>query len=342
MTNILLLCATTPSQQLNPLIKVSTTPATMELSKVHLVSVFTASDSPETGGNLLPVVLDASALSEEDMRRIAREYGHEASFLIPLPEASSESQKADYQLRFFVPEHEMEMCGHVTVGTTWLLGELGILRDDQKEVCYSTKSGLVRARRRQQEGRILVEVSQPRGWVTPVQDEALRREIAAVLGESAGDKINTESIQNACTSRAKTVVPMRDSAALDALKPNFSRMQALCEKLGSTGLYPYAPHNDNSSNVPTRNDSLVVHARQFPKASGYPEDAATGIAAAALSFALLENNVLGEDRSVVVRQGEAMGCPSEIRVRIEFDGEEAVCWIGGTVRHVKRFETNEN
>ncbi|TLS22942.1 uncharacterized protein PpBr36_06450 [Pyricularia pennisetigena] len=313
----------------------------MELSKVHLVSVFTASDSPETGGNLLPVVLDASALSEEDMRGIAREYGHEASFLIPLSEASSVSQKADYQLRFFVPEHEMEMCGHATVGTTWLLGELGILRDDQNEVCYSTISGLVRARRRKQEGKILVEVSQPRGWVRPVQDEGLSKEIAAVLGESGSDKIDTASIQNACTSRAKTMIPMRDSAALNALKPDFSRMQALCEKLGSTGLYPYALHSDDSGDESTRNGSLIVHARQFPKASGYPEDAATGIAAAALSFALLENKVLGGDRSVIVRQGEAMGCPSEIRVRIESGSEEAVCWIGGTVRHVKRLETSE-
>ncbi|TLD33007.1 hypothetical protein PspLS_00979 [Pyricularia sp. CBS 133598] len=270
----------------------------MELSKVHLVSVFTASDSPDTGGNLLPVVLDASALSEEDMRRIAREYEHEASFLIPLSEASSESQKVDYQLRFFVPEHEMEMCGHATVGTTWLLGELGILSDDQTEVCYTTKSGLVRARRHKQEGDILVEVSQPQGWARPVQDEALRQEIAAVLGESGSEKIDTGSIQNACTSRAKTMVLMRDPAALDALKPDFSRMQALCEKLGSTGLYPYALHSDDSSsNSSTLDGSLVVHARQFPKASGYPEDAATGIAAAALSFALLENKVLGEDRN---------------------------------------------
>ncbi|KAI6381309.1 hypothetical protein MCOR25_001243 [Pyricularia grisea] len=314
----------------------------MEVSKVHLVSVFTASDSPETGGNLLPVVLDASALSEEDMRRIAREFGHEASFLTPFPETYSASQKADYQLRFFVPEHEMEMCGHATVGTTWLLGELGILGDDQKEVCYSTKSGLVRARRHKQEDGILVEVSQPRGWVKPVQDGALRQEIAAVLGVSGSDNIDMGSIQNACTSRAKTMVPMQDQAALDALKPDFSQMQALCEKLGSTGLYPYALHSDGRTSASTRNGSLVVHARQFPKASGYPEDAATGIAAAALSFALLENNVLGEDRSVVVRQGEAMGCPSEIRVRIEADGEEVVCWIGGTVRNVKRLETSGN
>ena len=50
-------------------------------------------------------------------------------------------------------------------------------------------------------------------------------------------------------------------------------------------------------------------ARQFPRSSGYNEDAATGITASALAFGLLENGLVGkgeeeEEKGMVkVRQG---------------------------------------
>jgi predicted PhzF superfamily epimerase YddE/YHI9 len=59
----------------------------------------------------------------------------------------------------------------------------------------------------------------------------------------------------------------------------------------------------------------IFDAGQFSKSSGYNEDAATGIAASAFSFALLENGVVGENASITLRQGHAMGAPSKIGVR---------------------------
>ena len=76
----------------------------------------------------------------------------------------------------------------------------------------------------------------------------------------------------------------------------------------------------------------VFDARQFPKSSGYPEDAATGIAASALAFGLLCNGLVeASGRPIRVRQGRAMGRPSEIVVRLRRDGGGAVqgCWLGG-------------
>ena len=77
----------------------------------------------------------------------------------------------------------------------------------------------------------------------------------------------------------------------------------------------------------------VFSARQFPKSSGYREDAATGIAAAALSFGLLENRLIERsERVALARQGWAMGRPSEIGVRLRFEqGDIAGYWLGGSV-----------
>jgi predicted PhzF superfamily epimerase YddE/YHI9 len=74
-------------------------------------------------------------------------------------------------------------------------------------------------------------------------------------------------------------------------------------------------------------------ARQFPKSSGYPEDAATGIAAAALAFGLLGNGLVARDSErITIMQGRAMGALSEIRVRLGFaDSRPVGCLLGGSV-----------
>lgn len=297
-------------------------------SPVHLISVFTSPTSPADGGNLCPVVLDASSLSDSDMQSIAKQYGHECAFLLP-------GITGAHRIRFFVPGHEMEMCGHATAGTTWLLRKLGHI-GKSAEVTFTTMSGTVHARVVEGEGEgegqdMFTEISQPKGSVETVQDKDVERETLDVLGLTDVDLQPGIPIQNARTSRVKTMVPIKDVETLHDLKPDFSRMKTICKKLGSTGLYPYAI-SSSSSQQP--GEPTKLEARQFPKESGYPEDAATGIAAAALSFALLHNKVLGPEKMVIVSQGTAMGCPSEIRVRIEDD--EQRCWVGGMSRWVQK------
>jgi PhzF family phenazine biosynthesis protein len=283
-------------------------------SIVRVVSVFT--DGPG-GGNPAPTVVDAAGLSDAEMQQIARHYGHESGFVLPAPEGSG----CDLALRFWVPNHEMEMCGHATVGAIWLLAELGVL--DREEVIVWTRSGPVTARiGRDAAGGRAVEISQPSGTVAPVASD-VAADILAALGISSTDLANTP-IRNACTSRVKTLVPLADADRLDALRPDFDRVDEVCARAGSTGLYPYAWRD---------RDALVLDARQFPRASGYPEDAATGIAAAALAFGLLaDGEVTPGGGPLRVRQGRAMGRPSAISVRFRHDGDQVVgCWLGGEV-----------
>src|SRR5262245_37372864 len=47
----------------------------------------------------------------------------------------------DYTFRFYVPQHEMEMCGHATIGALWVLGAKGILKGPHVRI--DTRSGPV-------------------------------------------------------------------------------------------------------------------------------------------------------------------------------------------------------
>lgn len=280
---------------------------------IRLVNVFTHQGR---GGNPCPIVIDAAALQDDDMRAIAARYGHEAGFVRPPSSADS-----DFTFRFWVPRHEMEMCGHATIGALWCLATAGRL--DAEQMRIETRSGPVTGYvENGSSGNPSVEISQPVGKVvdlTRTQEE----DVLATLRISRSDLLDLP-IQNAVTSRVKTLIPMKSVAHLQALTTDMALTEKCCERIASTGLYPYAVADQAERRF---------EARQFPKSSGYPEDAATGIAAAALAFGLLKNDLVPRDSGrITILQGRAMNALSEIRVRIGFaDGRPVGCLLGGEV-----------
>ncbi|WP_441616830.1 MULTISPECIES: PhzF family phenazine biosynthesis protein [unclassified Cupriavidus] len=290
-----------------------------------MINVFVGGDSGDGvsagGGNPVPLVADARGMTSAAMQSVAAAYGHESAFVLP-----ATAPGFDLRLRFFVPQHEMEMCGHATVGSLWALRQWQQWTAPTARI--ETLSGAVDARWDDAGQRVWI--SQP-----PVQTRVLtvqeRHRVAAVLGlatEAAG-----YAMTNASTSRVKTLIALPDLDTLHALRPDFAAMESLCAAIGSTGLYPYVL----TSLPQTTGGYAVAHARQFPKSSGYPEDAATGIAAAALWGHLVASGALGaaggEPPAVSVRQGESMGRPSEILVapRASETGAPQGCWLSGNV-----------
>ncbi len=265
------------------------------------------------GGNPTGLVLDAGALSTADMQALARACGHESGFVVP----PADPEVADFQFRYFVPRHEMEMCGHATVGALWLLRERGVIADGAYRI--ATLSGIVT-------GAVgaRVEITQPLGEVANA--DRFRDDILDVIGIGR-EALAEGPIENARTSRTKTLVPIASAEILNAMTPDFSQVEALCTALDSTGLYPYAARSVEPG---------VFEARQFPRASGYPEDAATGIAATALATALLKRRRIAEPAAgITIYQGRAMGALSEIQVRLPRDdpsGTISRCWVSGAVR----------
>lgn len=279
--------------------------------ELHFVRVFSDGSG---GGNPAPVVLNADAMSSIAMKEIASRYGHESAFVCDPHDPTN-----TFRLRFFVPEHEMEMCGHATLGAMWLLRRLGRWTSSAAtietlsgtvDVCYDDRLDSIR-------------VSQPQGRVEAINDAAMQIAIREALRIDAAD-LGSLGIVNATTSRTKTLIPIRSVESLHSLAPSFDVVPTLCDALGSTGLYPFAVE---------RTCPLKLHARQFPRSSGYPEDAATGIAAAATLYGALHYGLLaGETSGMSVLQGRAMGKPSRIDVMMRDPGHPAKgCWISGTV-----------
>ena len=287
------------------------------MTEIELVKVFTHMGR---GGNPCPIVVDASSLASAGMQSVARHFGHESGFVLPAP-----GLDCDYTFRFWVPRHEMEMCGHATIGALWALAIKGRLTGEQVRI--QTLSGPVTGYvDRGSSGEPSVEISQPVGKVVDLT-RAEEEQVLSALKISRGDLLDLP-VQNAITSRVKTLVPMRGVRQLNELVPDSAQIEACCDRIGSTGLYPYAIEHQGERRF---------EARQFPKSSGYPEDAATGIAAAALAFGLLRNGLVERNSErITVMQGRAMDALSEIRVRLGFAGSRPVgCLLGGSVTLVE-------
>jgi predicted PhzF superfamily epimerase YddE/YHI9 len=127
---------------------------------------------------------------------------------------------------------------------------------------------------------------------------------------------------NSSIARPKTLVYVNSVEALHKAKaPKPSTADAFrvsCDAVESTGLYLYAPVADTDVDDNSEMDQYGqrIHnsweCRQFPRASGYPEDPATGIAAAALAASLYRRGT--KLPAYKFYQGTAMGQPSLIMV----------------------------
>ncbi len=123
-----------------------------------LVDAFT--DTPSKGNPaavcILPDLADeaaagkgAEAFTEPWMQSVASEMNiSETAFLTkrPLDDADDISDSVDYNLRWFTPTVEVDLCGHATLAAAHILWERGYV-EVGKGISFSTKSGVLTARR---------------------------------------------------------------------------------------------------------------------------------------------------------------------------------------------------
>lgn len=93
-------------------------------------------------GNPAAVVIQQGSLTESLMQQVAAENNlSETAFLKAIPE----SPVADYELRWFTPSHEVELCGHATLASAWVLFNLRGWGGEHLK--FHTRSGVLVARR---------------------------------------------------------------------------------------------------------------------------------------------------------------------------------------------------
>lgn len=211
---------------------------------IYVVDAFT--DKPFAGNPAGVCLLDQPA-DEEWMGKVAHEMGHaETAFLVPLNDGT-------YNLRWFTPTIEVDLCGHATLASAHVLWEAGNLPSDQP-ARFSTKSGELVCRR--QDGGIRMDFPAERVHeiqAPPTLRLALNSKPPVWVGENRMDML----VQLGSAEDVRSLGPSINAIAL----------------LGNRGVIVTADSDD---------PEFDYICRFFAPAAGVPEDNATGSAQCAL------------------------------------------------------------
>jgi len=198
-------------------------------------------DRPLTGNPAGVMPLDRW-LPDDVMQAIAAENNlAETAFTVP-----SESEDADYGLRWFTPAVEVPLCGHATLAAGHIL-----VHSDR--VRFSTKSGILTVTKQEH----LLELDLPAAKPVRTEDPAL----CAALGLSPRPVWLTAPEFN-----DSAIVPLESQAEVRAVKPDFAKLKTI----------------QRMAIVTAPGDEQDIASRVFVPYAGIDEDPVTGSAHAAL------------------------------------------------------------
>jgi PhzF family phenazine biosynthesis protein len=263
---------------------------------VRIVQVDAFTSRPFAGNPAAVCVLPQAA-SEQWMRNVAREMNlSETAFLVP---KSAAPETDGYDLRWFTPAVEVDLCGHATVASAHVLWEDAHLRPEA-QVRFHTRSGLLLADRRGD----WIELDFP---ATP----PLAVEAPAFLADALGARARFVG-----QTRFDYFVEVEGDETVRAMAPDFTALR----KLGVRGII-----------VTARSSSAEFDfiSRFFAPGAGVDEDPVTGSAHCALGPYWSER--MGK-QEFTAYQASARG--GVVRVRVK--GERVI--LGGQAVTVLRGE----
>ena len=240
-----------------------------------------------SAGNPAAVVFDFNG-DDKDKQGIATH--------LNLPVTVFITNTATPSLRFFYPEKEMPLCLHGALAAGYFLME----KNNQTHCTVQTANAQLQLTK--QNNRVQITVSEQQIKSCDID----KTEIQQMLKIHNGTDILSYTVKS--VGSPKLLVQMASSKILNNLHPDFDLIKQWSKDRDINGLYVYA-----------KQDNHFI-ARGFNPKGGHNEDAATGVAAAALTLAL--------QQSITVFQGETLHQPCKLEVVYQ-DSEHIL--VGGII-----------
>ncbi|MCX7711381.1 MAG: PhzF family phenazine biosynthesis protein [Clostridia bacterium] len=283
--------------------------------KVYKMSTFAKSIE---GGNAAGVALNSDFLSEKQMQEIARILAFsETAFVL-------KSECADFKVRFFTPNEEIDLCGHATIGTFFTLSQQNCIKPGKYS--QETKAGILN-----------VEVKEDKSiWMNqtlPSFCEIIDKdEIADSLNISPTVMPEILPAQIVSTGIKDIMIPIKNIDALHSIHPDYSKIEEISRKYGVVGYHLFTA--DTLLNA-------TAHCRNFAPLYGISEESATGTSNGALGCYLFKYGIVDSHQAsnLVIEQGYSMKKPSEILVSLVVQGKEiAEVKVGGRILNFSETE----
>ena len=276
--------------------------------------------APRIGtGNPLAVILQADALSTEQMQAIADWMNLAETTFVLAPSVP----EADYRVRIFTTKKEIAFAGHPSIGTAHALLSQGLQPKTAGVLMQQCQAGVLPIRYQPAQTNNTLSVRVPSSkLVRFAQDgDAL---FNSILPPSQWTNLKPALVEG---GRRWWLAELQDERSVRQFEPDSFAIKQLAEQTQSLGLCIFARRAAPAS-------GLVVRA--FPLGVGIFEDPASGAANAAIAAFLEETgNLAGLGRRYTVSQGREIG--RDAVLTLEIDANRDV-WVGGDCQTVIRGE----
>ena len=264
----------------------------------YIVDAFT--DHPFGGNPAGVVLLEGDAFPKEElMLKIAAELRYSETAFV------RRHSLTEFTIRYFTPKAEVELCGHATIASFFLLCRKGMALG--RCLCHTLAGDLTI----EVGERVMMQMAPPR-IVKTVEDTD---EIYKALG--IGDYKPMLPVQIVYAGLPDFMIQVPDVGTLQTLKPDMDAILEITRRCEAVSFHVFACDKDG----------YTAHVRDFAPLYGVPEESATGTANAALTHYLQQCGCLSEEAECAFLQGEAMGRPSVVATRLQVDGN---IYVGGT------------
>ena len=285
--------------------------------KFYIVDAFTETTF---GGNPAGVVIlpeGADFPSDEVMVKTAAELRYsETAFIKKLGEK-------EFQIRYFTPAAEVDLCGHATIGSFKALLHGGYIEDNAVYMNHTLSGDLNIVVK---DGFILMDMATP-VKISEIACEEGLEELYTIMGLSYADQkakgVNLIP-QMISTGLPDIMMPVASQADLAAIAPDFPALSKLSERYEVVGVHAFTLDCEGDEVKTT------CHVRNFAPLYDIDEEAATGTSNGALTYYGYLNGFVAAGDDCRFVQGEAMDRPSVILSHIEADAETCKIQVGGT------------
>jgi len=282
--------------------------------RYQVVDVFTQTPLE---GNPVAVFPEAADLDSSTMQKIARELNlSETVFIVPPQQAS-----CVVRLRIFTPGKEMDFAGHPTLGTGFVLLQLGRVSSGSRNFRVEENVGAISIRVDEEERSML--------WLEtpPIQDgPTIDKDAAAALLSLLPGQLADATPQMLSAGNPSLFIALKDKAAVDQASLDNSTWAAIKRQYfsGPMCVFVFSPTAEGA------------YSRMFAPDYGVSEDPATGSATGPLALYMMRNQMMpARDGSrFISEQGTRMGRRSLLHVRLRGEKGKDGIDVGGYVTPV--------
>ena len=270
--------------------------------KLYIADAFT---DELFGGNPAGVVIFENGEDfpeAEIMRKTAAELRYsETAFIKQLSEK-------EFQIRYFTPADEVDLCGHATIASFSCLLDAGLVCNGENYINH-TLAGTLNIS--VNDGFIMMDMAVPEyiGTISETSDIVELYDVMGMPYVSVEAKdVYDEDVQllpmMISTGLPDIIMPVPNRAALEEISPDFERLTELSKRYNVVGVHAFT--------LDSAEEGVTAHCRNFAPLYDIDEEAATGTSNGALTYYLYENDVIKPDCNCAFIQGEAMQRPSKI------------------------------